>query len=180
MIDRRNVHVTAMIHELAHVEHSRIGARTCVWQFASVIRNAVVGDDCRIAANAIVDGASIGDRTSVSHAAFINPGIQIGSECFIGPGVKLCNDFWPRVDKVGWFDMEDLIRGRIIVTIIEDGASIGAGAVLMPGVRIGARSMVGAHATVHRDVPPDHLWRDFGEPIRIDPSRIKRKRFCSM
>lgn len=179
MIDRTNVHITAMIHELAHVEQSRIGARTRVWQFASVIRNASIGEDCRIASCAIVDGASIGDRTIVSHGAFIDPGIQIGSDCFIGPNVSLCNDFWPRASKDGWFDIEDLIRGKIVVTVIEDGASIGANAVLMPGVRIGSGSMVAANATVYRDLAPNSLWRLRGNVVGIDPSRVQRKRTCS-
>jgi UDP-2-acetamido-3-amino-2,3-dideoxy-glucuronate N-acetyltransferase len=179
MIDRTNVHITAMIHELAHVEHSSIGARTRVWQFASVVRNSIIGEDCRIAPNVIVDGASIGDRTKIQHHAFIDPGIQIGNDCFLGPGVKLCNDMWPRADVDGWFDINDLISRKILVTIIEDGASIGAGAVLMPGVRIGAGSMVAANATVYRDLAPNSLWRVRGNVVAIDPGRISRKRVCS-
>lgn len=179
MIDRRNVHVTALIHDLAHVENSRIGARTRVWQFASVIRNASIGEDCKIASNAIVDGSTIGDRTKISHCAFLDPGIRIGSDVFIGPGVKMCNDFWPRADTDGWFDIEDLIRGKIVVTIIEDGASIGANAVLMPGIRIGKGAMVAANATVYRDLAPNHLWRLRGNVVEIDPARIQRKRQCS-
>jgi acetyltransferase-like isoleucine patch superfamily enzyme len=39
--------------------------------------------------------------------------------------------------------------------IVEDGASIGAGAVILPGIRIGKYAMVGAGAVVTKDVPDD-------------------------
>jgi UDP-2-acetamido-3-amino-2,3-dideoxy-glucuronate N-acetyltransferase len=171
---------SAQIHPAAHVDRESvtIGARTKVWQFASVIRGAAVGDDCSIASCAIVDGAELGDRCIVSHGAFIDPGMTIGNDVFIGPHVALCNDFWPRVSKDGWYDVRDLIDGKVIVTQICDGASIGANAVLMPGVRIGEHCMIAAGAVVTGDVPSGHLYGRDGvyRPIKHEP---ERKRFVS-
>jgi UDP-2-acetamido-3-amino-2,3-dideoxy-glucuronate N-acetyltransferase len=150
-----------------------IGKGTKVWQFASVIRRSQIGEDCCIASCAIVDGCRLGDRVRVSHGAFLDPGMRIGDDVFIGPGVKFCNDIWPRSHKDGWFDMEELCSGRIIVTEVNNGASIGAGAIIMPGLTIGARAMIAAGAVVSFDVPPDHLYRANNsiEEIRKEPNR---------
>lgn len=139
-----------MIHKKAHVEGAKVGEGTKVWQFASVVRGAVIGQNCTIAANAIVDGSSLGDRCLVGHGAGIHPGAQIGNDVFIGPGAVICNDAWPRAHKRG-FDAQALS------VVIEDGASIGAQAVILPGVAIRAGAMVAAGAVASRDVPARHL-----------------------
>lgn len=170
----------ARVHPMAHVERSTIGARTAVWQFASVIRGAIVGEDCSIATASIVDGSRLGDRSIVSHGAFIDPGMLIGKDVFIGPNVSLCNDYWPRTSKQGWFDIHDLTSGKLAVTVIEDGASLGAGVIVMPGMVIGARAMIAAGAVVTKDVPADALYRRDGIISKIDPSRVpNRMRFVT-
>lgn len=166
---------TAFIHPKAHVEGAGIGARTKVWQFASVIRCAVIGADCKIAAKAGIDGSRIGDRCIISENAFIDPGMKIGNDVFIGPNVALCNDAWPRVGKDGWFDPGVLIRGDVVVTIVEDGASIGANATVLPGIRIGKDAMIAAGAVVERDVPAGHLYKRDGSITPIDKSRPVRR-----
>lgn len=171
-----SIAVTAQVHRLAHVDKSVVGARTKVWQFASVIRDARIGEDCTIASCALVDSATIGDRCIVSHGAAVEPGVLIGDDVFIGPQVVFCNDAWPRVCKTG-FDMESLLHGELIVTAIEDGASIGAGAVVLPGITIGAGAMIAAGARVDRDVPAAHLLKPDGTMTPIDPARpIRRMR----
>lgn len=167
---------SAFMHPAAQVDRTcEIGARTRIWQFASVIRKARVGADCSIATCSIVDGSTLGDRCIVSHGAFIDPGMKIGDGVFIGPNVALCNDAWPRVGKEGWFDPGALISGDIVVTIIEDGASLGANSTVLPGRRIGRDAMVAAGAIVERDVPAAHLYKRDGSIVPIDPSRPKRR-----
>lgn len=175
------IDASAEVHPLAHVSFAKIGARTRVWQFASVIRGAVIGEDCSIATCSIVDGSVMGDRCIVSHGAFVDPGMRIHDDVFIGPQVSLCNDFWPRTEKIGWFDMADLVSGKIIVTEIASGASIGANAVVMPGITIGYGAMIAAGAVVTRDVPPLHLFRRDGTMTRIASDRpVNRMRtVCS-
>lgn len=168
---------SAAIHAWAEIGRDVvIGARTRVWQFASIIRGAMIGDDCSIASCAIVDGADIGNGTIVSHGAFIDPGIRIGRNVFIGPHVALCNDGWPRADKTG-FDMAALISGEFITTKIEDGASLGARVVVLPGIVIGKDCMIAAGAIVDRDVPPCSLFKRNGMVVPIDPAKmVKRMR----
>lgn len=176
------IDATAFVHRLAHAENVTIGARTQVWQFASVIRRAVIGVDCKIGSSAIVDGARIGDRGLIGHGASINPGITIGADVFIGPNVTLCNDFWPRVGKDGWCDIEELLSGAKVVTIVDDGASIGANAVILPGVRIGKGVMIGAGAAVDRNIPDHHVFRRDRslEKIALDLQvNIKRMRLVA-
>lgn len=157
----------AVVHE-----DCSVGTGTRVWQFASIIRGAVLGKDCSVASCAIVDGCRLGDRVIVSHGAFLDPGMKIGSDVFVGPHVAFCNDYWPVVSKDGWFDVIDLTTGRKTVSIVEDHASIGANAVLMPGVRIGRGAMVAAGSVVVRSVPDHHLYQRQGGMVPIDAMRI--------
>lgn len=167
------VHETAFVHPLALVEGAGVGARTRVWQFASVIRGAVIGEDCNIASGACIDGSQIGDRCVIAHNLAMGPGFLVGNDVFIAPNVTFCNDAWPRAHKDG-FDVSEYGEGRWAV-IVEAGASIGAGAVILPGVRIGRRAMVGANSTVTRDVPPDTMWIGAGEVTPIRPDRQPRR-----
>jgi UDP-2-acetamido-3-amino-2,3-dideoxy-glucuronate N-acetyltransferase len=167
---------TAEIHAQAECDHDTyIGAGTRVWQFASVIRGARIGEDCSIASCAIVDGGRLGDRVIISHGAFIDPGILIGSDVFVGPHVSMCNDGWPRASKEG-FRMDLLLSGELITTRIEDGASIGANAVLLAGVMIGRSAMIAAGAVVTRNVPPWHLFKRDGKIVEIDRRQVDRMR----
>lgn len=146
-----------MIHAKAEVSHdAKIGPGCQVWQFASVIRGAVLGRNVTVASCAIVDGATVGDRSIICHGASVHPGAELGRDVFVGPGVTICNDSWPRTHKRGW---EKPVRP---VVIVEDGASIGANCVVLPGVRIGARAMIAAGTTVSRDVAAGMLMGPSG------------------
>lgn len=153
------IHPSAFLHALSHIDSAtvRIGARTKVWQFSSVIRGTVLGEDCVVASNVTLDGPTIGDRCALSPGVDIGPGFIIESDVFIGPNVVLCNDAWPRAAKDG-FDVNKLRNGFITVRVCH-GASIGANAVVLPGVVIGADAMVAAGSVVTKNVPPGRVWR---------------------
>lgn len=174
MLNRDCSYVAAFVHRLAHVENSTIGARSRVWQFASVIRKSVIGEDCTIASGALVDCARVGERSIVSHGAAVEPGVAIGNDVFIGPGVVFCNDVWPRVSKEN-FDMAPLLGGKFVTTRVEEGASIGARAVILPGITIGAGAMIAAGRVVDKDVPPLMLLARDGSLVPIDPARKIRR-----
>lgn len=95
----------------------------------------------------------IGEHCSIQCHVSIPPGWRIGSNVFIGPGVHFANDRKPKVGEP--FSPKG---GRV-----EDGASIGMGALIMP-VTIGAGAMIGAGAVVTKDVPPGETW--VGNPAR--------------
>jgi UDP-2-acetamido-3-amino-2,3-dideoxy-glucuronate N-acetyltransferase len=170
-----------MIHPQAVVSASEIGEDTTVWQFASVIRGAVVGRGCTVAAYALIDAARVGDHCLISSQAQLHPGVEVGSRVFVGPGVIFCNDRWPTVDKEG-FDGEALLGGEFKTTIVGSGASLGAGAIVLPGSYVGAGAMVAAGATVDGGVPERHLLKRSGEIVRIDtdraPLRMRRAVWC--
>lgn len=167
-----------MIHPLAHVSPDAIiGPRTRVWQFASVIRGAVLGADCNIATGACIDGSRLGDGCIIGHNVAMGPGFLLKDRVFIGPQCTLANDAWPRAVKSG-FDVGRFGPERHAI-IIEDDASIGAGSTILPGVWIGQRAMIAAGSVVTRDVPADHLWKDRrSEPIANEAAHLaNRMRF---
>lgn len=164
----------AFIHPGAHVERSRIGPRTKVWQFASVTRGTILGADCSVAPFAVLDGPRIGDGCVISMHVAMGPGFEVGNGVFIGPHVCLCNDAFPRAHKDGW-DAEMLRDGRCVAIRVHDGASIGAHAVILPGVTIGKDAMVAAGAVCSRDVPDGHMLKRDGSLVEINGGWAKRR-----
>jgi acetyltransferase-like isoleucine patch superfamily enzyme len=113
-----------------------------------------VGDGTRIGAFVeIQKGAEIGRRCKVSSHAFVCEGVVIEDEVFIGHGVMFINDRHPRATAAGRLQTD--ADWTVVPTRVRQGASIGSGAVILCGVTIGARAMVGAGAVVTRDVPAD-------------------------
>lgn len=167
------IHETAFIHYKAHVEGATIGARTKIWQFASVIRGTVLGDDCQVASGATLDGPVFGDRCKISQNVAMGPGFLFGNDVFVGPNVTVCNDRWPRADQEG-FDLAALQR-REWAVMVGEGASIGANAVILPGVVIGNGAMIAAGAVVNRSVPNNHLFSRNGTITPIG-SQLNTKR----
>ena len=127
-----------------------------------------IGDECKIAAFVEIQrGVVLGRRVKVEAFAFIPSGVTIEDGVFIGPHVCFTNDRLPAA-----VDAEGELLGatgsgdwQIVSTVVEAGASIGANATIIPGVRIGARALVGAGAVVTRDVPPGALV--VGNPARV-------------
>lgn len=112
----------------------RIGDRSQVGTFVEIQRGAVIGSACKIQ----------------SHT-FICDGVEVGDRVFIGHGVTFVNDADPRATAAdGGLQTED--DWELQRTVVEDGASIGSGATILGGVRIGTEALVGAGAVVTRDV----------------------------
>lgn len=145
------------IHPLADVQASEIGAGTRIWQFVVVLKGARIGAGCNICAQVLIESAvTIGDRVTVKSGVQLWDGLAIEDDVFIGPNATFTNDRFPRSQR--YLDSYPVTR-------IERGASIGAGAVILPGITIGAGAMVAAGAVVTRDVPPRALV--MGNPARI-------------
>lgn len=143
-----------MIHKLACWDETvSIGMHITIWQFASLIRGASIGDGTSIGPYTKVDGAKIGADCRIEDHCSINPGTVIGDRVFVGPGVRFCNDMWPSVNKEGF---ESPAKPTVIV---EDDVSIGAGAVILPGVRIGKGALVAAGAVVGKSVAPGAIYQ---------------------
>lgn len=163
------------IHPKAHVDGAQLGEGAKVWQFASVFGGAKIGDRTVVGPCAMINGSHIGADCKVSWGVNMGPGFLIGDRVFLGPGMVLCNDRWPRVGKDG-FDVSAFDGTRWAI-IIEDDASIGAYATIMPGVRIGRNAMVASQAVVSRDVPDNHIIYADGhiEPIEDEARKLARR-----
>ena len=145
------------IHALADVQSTAIGAGTRVWQFVVVLAGASIGKDCNICSHCLIENdVVIGDRVTVKCGVQLWDGLRVGDDVYIGPNVTFTNDKYPRSRNPGFVP---------VPTWIEAGASIGGGAVLLPGVRVGASAIVGAGAVVTKDVPS-------GATVAGNPARV--------
>ena len=139
----------------AIVETPHVGAGTRIWEFVHVLRGARIGRDCNISSHAFVENdVVIGDQVTVKCGVYLWDGVRLEDKVFIGPNATFTNDRHPR--SGGAF--------RLLVTTVREGASIGAAAVIGPGVTIGRYAMVGMGAVVLKDVP-DHALV-YGNPAR--------------
>jgi acetyltransferase-like isoleucine patch superfamily enzyme len=112
-----------------------------------------VGAESRLGAFVEIQrDVSVGRRCKISSHTFICSGVSIEDEVFVGHGVVFINDRAPRATNAAGAPKGD-DDWRMERTVVRRGASIGSGAVIMCGVEIGERAMVGAGAVVTRDVP---------------------------
>lgn len=147
-----------LIHPLSDVRTRNIGPKSRIWQFVVILEGAAIGSDCNICSHCLIEGdVVVGDRVTVKSGVQLWEGLRVGSDVFIGPNASFTNDRFPRSRQR---------PERFLSTTIEDGASIGAGAVILPGVTIGRRAMVAAGAVVTRDVPPNAIV--VGNPAKIE------------
>jgi acetyltransferase-like isoleucine patch superfamily enzyme len=125
-----------------------------------------IGDETRIGPFVEVQGgAEIGARCKIQSHAFICEGVTIEDEVFVGHGVLFINDKHPRATtEDGDLQAEDW---ELMRTVVERRASLGSGAIILGGVRVGAGALVGAGAVVTRDVPPGEVV--VGNPARPRP-----------
>jgi UDP-2-acetamido-3-amino-2,3-dideoxy-glucuronate N-acetyltransferase len=123
-----------------------IGAETKIGAFVEIQKNS-----------------SIGARCKISSHTFVCEGVTIEDEVFVGHGVMFINDRYPRATTEGGLQTE--ADWTVVPTVIKRGASIGSGAVIMCGITIGERALIGAGAVVTRDVPAGALVA--GVPARL-------------
>ena len=137
------------VHPKAEVSDSaKIGENTSIWQFATVLGGAEIGADCNVGSCAEIGSFSkIGDRVRISHGVFLPSFSVVWDDVFIGPNVTFTDDRYPRANNKDYHPEPP---------VIERGASIGAGATILPGVHIGQGAMIGAGAVVAKHVPPQY------------------------
>ena len=157
MPDQSRARADYFVHSHALCESTAIGKNTRVWAFAHVLPGARIGSDCNICDHVFIENdVVIGDRVTVKCGVQLWDGLRVAEEVFIGPNATFSNDKYPRSKHY---------QRPVLQTWIERGASIGAGANVLPGVRIGAHAMVGAGAVVTHDVPARAIVS--GNPARI-------------
>lgn len=146
------------------LEDVQLGKDVVVQAFTNLY-GCRIGDGSRIGPFVEIQrGVVIGAHCKISSHSFVCSGVTIEDETFVGHGVMFVNDKYPRAtnDEGRTQTEEDWVE---LKTVVERGASIGSGAVVLGGVRIGPGSLIGAGAVVTRDVAAGAVVR--GVPARV-------------
>lgn len=135
-----------IVHSFTNIYGCRIGSHSRIGTYVEIQRGAEIGASCKIQ----------------SHT-FICDGVRIGDEVFVGHAVTFVNDKFPRATD-GSGSLQTEADWELLPTVIEDRASIGSGATILGGVRVGRGATIGAGAVVTRDVEPEAVVA--GNPAR--------------
>jgi UDP-2-acetamido-3-amino-2,3-dideoxy-glucuronate N-acetyltransferase len=141
-----------IVYSFTNLYGCRVGSGTRIGPFVEIQR-----------------GVRIGERCKVQSHTFICDGVEIGDGVFVGHGVMFVNDKFPQATN----DSGELAGDddwELLPVVVECGATVGSGAIVMGGVTVGARAMVGAGAVVTRDVAPGAVVA--GVPARV---RVQRR-----
>lgn len=144
------------IHPTSSIGKCKIGGGTRVWQYVVILDGATIGEHCNICSHVFIEGqVVIGNGVTIKNGAMIWNGVTIEDNAFIGPNVTFTNDRRPRSNNRN-FSLEP--------TLVLEGASIGAGSVLLPGITVGRRSMIGAGSVVIGNIEDFSIYA--GNPAR--------------
>ena len=154
------------VHPTAEVSpDAQVGAGTRIWRHAHVREHAILGESCNIGKGVYVDAhVQIGSHVKIQNNASLFEGLTVEDGVFIGPHVCFTNDMAPRAITADG-KLKSANDWQITPTLVQYGASIGAGSVIICGVTIGSFALVGAGSVVTRDVPPHGLV--FGNPAHL-------------
>lgn len=146
-------------HKKALVEKgAQVGEGTRVWAFANVQAGAVIGKKCNICDGSFVErGAVVGNHVTIKHNVSIFDGVTIEDNCFIASNIAFINDRFPRSNRKDGCAFEK--------TLIKEGTTLGANAVIMCGVTVGKYAMVGAGAVITKNVEAHALM--VGNPAKM-------------
>jgi acetyltransferase-like isoleucine patch superfamily enzyme len=151
LIDDVDFGENVIVSPFTNLYGCRIGDETRIGPFVEIQRDAVIGARCKIQ----------------SHS-FICTGVEIEDEVFVGHGTMFINDKFPRATTEAGALQTDA-DWLLMRTVVERGAALGSGALVLGGIRIGAGALVGAGAVVTRDVAP-------GETVAGVPARVRERR----
>ena len=140
--------------DLRRINNVKLGDNVKIYDFVNLY-GCEIGDNTKVGTFVeIQKGVTIGKNCKISSHSFICEGVRIGDGVFIGHNVCFTNDKVPRAtNQDGGLKTES--DWKLIETEVKDGASIGTGAVILCGLTIGERAVIGAGSVVTKDVPAD-------------------------
>ena len=145
-------------HETAVIDAGcKIGKGTKIWHFSHIMSGSELGENCNIGQNVVISpGVILGRNVKVQNNVSVYTGVTCEDDVFLGPSAVFTNVINPRsgVNR----------KDQYAATLVEKGATIGANATVVCGIRLGKYSFIGAGAVVTRDVKPYALV--VGNPAR--------------
>lgn len=135
-----------------------IGSGSQIWEFSKVRAGAVIGKNVNVGMQVYVGpGVKIGNNCKIQNNASLYEPLRIGDGVFVGPGVIFTNDKYPRATDESGKKLADAQWNKVGV-LVENSASIGAGAICVAPVIIGSTAMIAAGAVVTKNVPSGARW----------------------
>jgi acetyltransferase-like isoleucine patch superfamily enzyme len=152
MIMSKNVY----IHPTAIVDTKKVGTNTRIWAFVHILEGASIGINCNICDHCYIENeVVIGNEVTIKSGVYIWDGVNIEDNVFIGPNATFTNDKYPR---------SKVYLDKSLSTVVKEGASVGAGSVMLPNLIIGRYAMIGAGSVISRSVNDYELV--YGNPAR--------------
>lgn len=146
-----------MIHPLSDCQNKNIPESSNIWQYCVVLPGAQIGENVNICSHCFIENdVKIGNNVTIKCGVQIWDGIELEDNVMIGSNVTFTNDMYPRAKNKDW---------KLLHTKVCKGATIGAGATLLPGITIGERAFIAAGSVVTKDVPAGELW--MGSPAKF-------------
>ncbi|WP_342398037.1 acyltransferase [Candidatus Chlorohelix sp.] len=138
--------IKTTIHETAEVsDEAFIGLGTQIWHQCQINSGVAIGNNCVIGKGVFIDHkVRIGDNVKIQNRTSIFLDVIIENNVNIEPHVCFSNSKKILLNKY---------NGKIPPTLVKAGATIGEGTVILPGVVIGAYSIVGQGSIVTQDIP---------------------------
>ncbi len=155
------------IHPTAEIEDGvEIGEGTVVWAHVHARGPSTIGRDCIVGEKTYIGpGVTVGNLVKLNAMVYLPLGVTLRDGVMIGAGTIFTNDRYPRGTDVAITELRDSGPGEhIFETLVEEGASIGAGCTIGCNIVVGRWSLVGMGSVVARDVAPFHLV--VGNPAR--------------
>jgi acetyltransferase-like isoleucine patch superfamily enzyme len=135
----------------------RIGAHFQSGHWVLVREDTIIGDDCSIGSGTVIEfSVRIDDGVRLHSQCFVPEHSVLEAGCWLGPRVVITNARFPAAPRT---------KTSLEPVLIKKGAKVGANATLLPGIVVGAGSLVGAGSVVTRDVPEDAIV--LGNPARF-------------
>ena len=149
------------VHPSSFVDRgARIGKGTQIWHFSHILKGATIGEHCKIGQNVVVlSTAVVGNHVKIQNNVSIYDGVVLEDYVFCGPSCVFTNILNPR-SAIARNSSKFYKK-----TLVHYGATIGANATILCGLKIGRFAFVGAGAVVTQDVPAYALV--YGNPARV-------------